>query len=161
MLKVNVDKMAMGVLFVIASEGPRIAADISFFSISVSLNVILTLLIVVRLVLHGRYVRAATGSRAGIGGLYKTIATLLIESCALFAVSSLFVVGSVATRNNKAIDLAFPILTEIQVRAFPHPQSLDELPHVTMEWTDHRSTPHHSTNRKQERVDEHHHPRKR
>ena len=124
MLKVNVDKIVMGILAVRTSGKSSTAPYIPYFSISVSLNVTLTLMIVVRLVLHGRNVRAATGSWTGIGGLYKTIATMLIESCALFAVSSLFAIGLLAAKSEVAY-LAIPILTEIQVRAFPHPQSLD------------------------------------
>jgi len=158
-LKANVDKVVMGVLAVISNwEGAM--SYIPFFSISVSLNVTLTLMIVLRLVLHGRCIRAATGSRAGIGGLYKTIATMFIESCALFAMSSLFLVGSMTAKNGEASSLAAPILGEIQVRAFPDPQFFDGSSHVMMEWTDHCSTAHHSTSRQQERVDKHHYPRK-
>ena len=124
----NVSKIVMGLLTIISSWKAVPVTYISFFSISVSLNVTLTLMIVLRLVLHGRSVRAATGSRTGIGGLYKTIATMLIESCALFALSSLFSVGSYA--HNEAANLAVPILTEIQVRAFPHPKFLDGLSYV-------------------------------
>ena len=145
-LKANVNKIAMGILFLISNWKADIVTYIPFFSISVSLNVTLTLMIVLRLILHGRYVRTATGSRAGIGGLYKTIATMFIESCALFAMSSLLAVGSYAT-DNVAAALAFPILTEIQVRAFPHPQFLDRLSHTTVEWTGHFSAAHHSTSR--------------
>ena len=91
---------------------------IPYLSISVSLNVLLTLMIVIRLVLHGRNVRAATGSQAGIGGLYKTIATMLIESSALYAVISLLVIGPSFTRS--IVDEVFyPILVEAQVRASP------------------------------------------
>ena len=102
---------------------------VQYLSISVSLNVLLTLMIVTRLVLHGRTVRTATGSLAGISGLYKTISTILIESCALFAVNSLLIIGALATvvyppndniyAGGFVVDIFFPILTEIQVRAFP------------------------------------------
>ena len=115
-LKANIHKIVMGLLSVISGWKAAIVTYVPFLSISVSLNVTLTLMIVLRIVLHSRFVRAAMGSQAGIGGLYKTIATMLIESCALFAVSSLFAVGSFAADNETAY-LAFPILTEIQVRA--------------------------------------------
>jgi len=75
-------------------------------------------MIVVQLVLHGRNVRAATGSPAGISELYKTIATMLIESSALFAVTSLLYIAT-AGANTPVADLFSPILAEIQVRAFP------------------------------------------
>ena len=75
-------------------------------------------MIVVRLVLHGRNVRLTTGSAGGISGLYKAIATMLIESCALFAVGSLLVIGVLFTPANGLQ----PILAEVQVRAFPQLQ---------------------------------------
>ena len=91
---------------------------ILYFSISVSLNVLLTLMIVVRLVLHARNIRAVMGSPGGIGGLYKTIITMLVESCALYAASSLLFVG----QSRSAIaNTFFPILAETQVCAFPRP----------------------------------------
>ena len=104
--------------------------SLSHLSISVSLNILLTLMIVIRLVLHGRKIRTATGSLAGISGLYNTASTMLIESCALFSITSLLVVGALAaviygfTPNISLIgsfiaEIFFPILAEIQVRAFP------------------------------------------
>jgi len=111
-LKANVNKIVMGLLAVV-SWLQSIVSFAPFISISISLNVTLTLMIALRLVLRGRNVRVATGSRAGTGGLYKTIATIFIESCALFAVSSLIVVGSMSSEVGY---LAFPILNEIQVR---------------------------------------------
>ena len=59
-----------------------------YFSISLSLNVLLTLMIVVRLILHTRSIRTSTG-KGGINGLYMVIVTMLIESSALYGVSSL------------------------------------------------------------------------
>jgi len=102
---------------------------VPYLSISVSLNVLLTLMIVIRLVLHGRSIRAAPRSAVGISGLCKTVSTMLIESCALFTMSSLVVVGALAAAGNYnpdiffpggfVVDIFFPILAEIQVRAFP------------------------------------------
>ena len=87
-------------------------------------------MIVIRLVLHGRNLRAATGSPVGISRLYKTISTMLIESCALFTVSSLVVVVALVRAtyyDNPDIyypgiytgEIFFPILAETQVRVFP------------------------------------------
>ena len=103
---------------------------IPYLAISVSLNILLTLMIVIRLVLHGRNFRAATGAAAGIAGLYKAVSTMLIESCALFAVSSMVVVGALVGVGNEdrpkiyypgscVVDIFFPILAENQVRAAP------------------------------------------
>ena len=88
-----------------------------WFTISLSLNIILTLMIVVRLILHTRAIRTAMGG-SGIGGLSKAIVTMLVESCALYAVSSVLVIGpwgATATIGNTFLS----ILPEIQVRAPP------------------------------------------
>lgn len=122
----NVDDIATGILY-LHPAGPDgtisdLLSGLLYFSISVSLNTLLTLMIVVQLVLHGRNVRAATGSPAGISGLYKTIATMLIESSALFAVTSLLYIAT-AGANSPINDLFSPILAEVQVRAFPRRRS--------------------------------------
>jgi hypothetical protein len=64
----------------------------AYISLSLSLNVLLTFMVVARLVLYSWNVRAATGSPTGTSGVYKSVATMLIESSALFAVSSLLVI---------------------------------------------------------------------
>ena len=87
-----------------------------YFSISLSLNVLLTLMIVVRLILHTRSIRTSTG-KGGINGLYMVIVTMLIESSALYAVSSLLVLGP-SSAGNSAANIFIPILAETQVRAF-------------------------------------------
>ena len=122
-LKSNVENTVMGILVscptterVMYSSWPNLA----FYSISLSLNIILTLMIVIRLILYGRNTFAAPGSLSGFGRLYKTIATMLIESCALFAVSSLLLIVPWAVENPTAF-LFSPIFAEIQVRAFPRP----------------------------------------
>ena len=137
---------------------------IPYLSISVSLNILLTLMITIRLALHGRNLRATTSSPAGISGLCKTASTMLIESCALFAVSSLVVVVALArARNNHgpeiyyfgsdALDISFPILAEVQVCAFLLPQSSGQLTNVTVDWTGNRSATHHSPGRQWECID--------
>jgi len=103
-------------------------SSVPYLSISVSLNVLLTLMIVIRLILHGRKIRTTTRSLAGISGLYKTVSTMFIESCALFTVSSMLVIGALAayiysgTPNifiigSFVVEIFFPILAEIQVRS--------------------------------------------
>ena len=103
---------------------------IPYLSVSVSLNVLLTLMIVIRLALHGRNIRTATGSPAGISGLCKAVSTIFIESCALFTVSSLVVIGALSgavgeywphihNPGSYTVDIFLPILAETQVRAFP------------------------------------------
>ena len=91
---------------------------VAYFSISVSLNVLLTLMIVIRIVLHTKATRAALGI-TGIGGLSKAIITMLIESCALHTTSSLLVLGPMSADDNPITNFFIPLLPVTQVRAFP------------------------------------------
>ena len=56
------------------------------------------------------------GSLAGVGGLYKTIITVLVESSAIYAVSSILFVGPWGAKSHVG-DIFLPILAETQVRA--------------------------------------------
>ena len=155
MLWTNAVNAAMGILFVYQNSQPiRVWADIPYFSISVSLNVLLTLMIVIRLILHTRKTRTALGM-TGVGGLCKSVVTMLVESCALCAVNSLLVIGPLGA-GTYAVYIFMPILVETQVGAFPSPQSSDSLSNATTDWTGHCSTAHHPTSRQQERVNEQH-----
>ena len=124
MPKANADNIVMGILAICVPiiDGDQSLAGIwptlPYLSISLSLNITLTLMIVVRLVLHGKSIRSATWSPGGASGLYKTIATMLIESSALFAVSSLLVIGPLAAKSPLA-DLFIKVFAQTQVRAFP------------------------------------------
>ena len=117
-----------------------------YFSIALSLNVLLTLMIVVRLILHTGGIRTSMGN-GGTNGLYKAIVTMLVESSALYAVSSLLVLGP-SSAGNSAADIFIPILAETQVRAFSRLRPLDRLSDVMMDWTGHCSTAHHPASRK-------------
>ena len=59
--------------------------SVPYLSVSLSFNTLVTLM-------HGRNIRAITRFPSGISGLYKVIATMLIGSSALYAVSSLLVI---------------------------------------------------------------------
>jgi len=120
----NDGNIGMGILFLYPGGGAlsEIRIGVVYYSIALSLNILLTLTIVIRLVLHGRKIRAATGSPTGISGLYGTIATMLIESSAIFAVSSVLYIGLMAA-NNPVMDLISPILAETQVCALPRRRS--------------------------------------
>ena len=116
-LRTDACDIALGILLIyqtITHIPDTIWFGLPYLSLSLSLNVLLTLMIVVRLVLHGRNVRAATGSSAGISGLYKTIATMLIESSVPFALTSLLAVGP---QSSVMSDIFMPALAEAQVRA--------------------------------------------
>jgi hypothetical protein len=68
---------------------PALASyGISYFSISLSLNVLLTLMIVTKLILHKRNLRKALGAHSS-SGVYTDLAAMLIESYALYAVAFL------------------------------------------------------------------------
>ena len=125
-----------------------------YFSISIALNILLTLMIIIRLVLYTRDICTSTGAPAGVGGLYKAIVTMLIESCALYAVSSLLFIGLWGAGKPVA-NIFLTILSQTQVRAFPRSRSLDRLSNATTEsrWLGHRTTVHHPTGRQQEGVD--------
>ena len=82
-------------------------------------------MIIIRLVLLARNTRTALG-RTGAGGLCRAIITMLIESCIIYAVSSLLVIGLFVTGSG-ASEIFMPILFETQVCAFPRPQRSDRL----------------------------------
>ena len=81
---------------------------VPYLSISASLNILLTLMIVIRLALHSRNIHAVTGSPVRIGGLCKEISTMLIESCAIFTVSSLAVIGALIAARKDNPDAHLP-----------------------------------------------------
>jgi len=149
-LRVNTVNIATGFSFLYRTwvQGPidwktfSIRFSIPYFSISLSLNVLLTLMIIVRLVLHSRNTRTAAAALAGIRGLYRTVITMLIESSALYAVCSLLVIGTYLAGNCSA-DFSLPILAEAQVCAFPRSRSLDRLSDMTTDLIGHRSAAHH------------------
>ena len=93
-----------------------IDVPLSYFWISLSLNVLLTLMIVIRLILHRRNVRIALGSLAGTTGLYTTVVTTLVESSAPYAVAFLLVIGAF-TADSYLTSAFTPLLGDIQVRA--------------------------------------------
>ena len=95
-------------------KGITVNFGLPYFTISVGLNVLLTLMISARLLLHSRNIRGAMGSTNGVGSLYRAIVTMLIESSALYAVTSLLFIGPYAA-NNYASDIFLPILAEVQV----------------------------------------------
>jgi hypothetical protein len=94
---------------------------ISYYPISMALNILLTLMIVIRLMLHSRYFLSAVGAPAGTGGLYKTTITLLIESSALYtlvSLSSIALFGVASTSTSGYTYLPFVQMTPAaQVRA--------------------------------------------
>jgi len=142
--------LAMGLILIISQAhgldsywaNILLHSSIPCISISVSLNVLLTLMIVIRLVLHSRNIRAATGSPAGINGVCKAVVTMLIESSALYAVNSLILIA-LWVADNDAAGAFIPILAETQVRTFSWLLPSDKSSNTTMDLAGHRSIAHH------------------
>ena len=86
------------------------------FLTSLFLNVLLTLMIIVRLVLHNRNIKKAMGTQSTTSGLYKTIVTMFVESFALYTVIFLLFIGTWGAKSYFVYTF-FPILVETQVRA--------------------------------------------
>ena len=101
---------------------PDVNLSITYTSISLSFNVILTLVFLVRFVLRHGNIRAATGSPTGLSGLCKTTATMFIESSALYAINSLLLIG-VRGASSSAEAIFLPVLGQVQVRDFLRPWS--------------------------------------
>ena len=109
----NVADVAMGIAYIYQGWGTRVdtVASIyfttSYLSISLSLNVILTLVIVTRLVRNVRNVRKATGTSGGSSGLHTAaapVAMMLIESYALYA-ATLTIYRTLGCRSHSCIYL--------------------------------------------------------
>ena len=114
-LKANVDNIAIGILYIYQNGQPGYAwSAIPYFSISLSLNIILTLMIVIRLTLHARGVRTAMGG-TGSGGLCKAIVTMFIESCAMYSVISVLVLAMIGV-GSSVLNIFMLILAQTQVR---------------------------------------------
>ena len=134
----NVTDQASGIAFIYEACQPGYITDrdsvaesaaLSYYSISLSLNVLLTFMIIIRLVLHSRNIRNAMGPEHRASGLYKAVITMLIESCALYAVSFLLFIGPWIV-NDFVQYIFWPILAETQVRAgFYH--------NFGKQWSDH------------------------
>jgi len=138
MLWINVVNTAMGIVMIFYQTWQANSSvwntvltnfGLPYYSISISLNVLLTLMIVIRLIVHSRDVRSTLGTPGGISGLYKALITMLIESSALYTINSLLVIGLWAGGSTVA-EVFFPVLAEVQVRAFLRLRSSDRLPNV-------------------------------
>ena len=110
---------AMGIAYIcqqLKVEHSLTVFGTSYFSICLALNVILTLMIVTRLILHRRNLRKAIGASDGVSGLYTAIVTMIIESYAIYAATFLAYIVSWAV---DSVFVAIPSkgIGAIQVRA--------------------------------------------
>ena len=109
----------MGIVFIYQqSTTGIIVANFSgsYFSISLSLNVLLTLMIVARLILHRRNFRKALGTSDGSSGLYTAIIVMLVESYALYAVAYLLYIVFWAI-GSQALATLSKVVGAVQVRS--------------------------------------------
>ena len=86
-----------------------------YYAISLSLNVILTFMIIVRLALHSRGIRNALGRIVKPDRLYTMLITILVESSALYAVSCILYIAPWYAGNFLSNTFVIP-LTVTQVR---------------------------------------------
>ena len=120
-LSINVYDTAIGIVYLyvqVLPFGDRIpdrTFGTAYYSIALSLNVLLTFMIITRLALHHKNMRSALGAQNGASGLYKTIIVILVESGALYAASFLLLLGPWAARSVSQL-VTFQILPEVQVR---------------------------------------------
>ena len=101
--------IALSIAFVFRSSRPAVGGllfpipytnyEIPYFSISFALNILLTLMIVIRLFLLHRRIRNAINAPVRVHGLYRVIVTSLIESCALYSVTLVLTIGLWAARS--------------------------------------------------------------
>lgn len=117
--------LAMGIGFIYQGSQPvnivtKYAAiahfGTAYYSISLSLDFLLTLMIVGRIVRHSREIQNAMGVLAKPSRLYATIVTILVESCALYSVSYLLFLGPWAS-SSPVSNAFFSMLAQNQVIA--------------------------------------------
>lgn len=124
LLLANVADTATGIVFLCKDLEPNggtwgtftVNFDHPSLLTSLTLNVLLTLMIIARLVLHSRSVKNAMGPSDTTNRVYKTVVTVLVESFALYTVGFLLFIGTWSARSYLVYTF-FPVLVETQVRA--------------------------------------------
>ena len=84
----------------VVGSAVEVDTGFTYFTVSFSLNLLLTSMIIIRLILHRRNIRSAMGASAGADQLYGTVITMLIESSAFYAISFLLFFGPWAAGNS-------------------------------------------------------------
>lgn len=83
-----------------------------YFSISISLNIILTLLLVARLLYMSYSTRKTIGKE--LASTYISIASMLVESATPYAITGLIFIITYARKSNVQ-NLVLPVLSQIMV----------------------------------------------
>ncbi|KAJ7454058.1 hypothetical protein B0H11DRAFT_1875547 [Mycena galericulata] len=94
-------------------SGVTVNFGLPYFTIACSLNIFLTILIAGRLFYHSRsFSKINPDSKSPT--LYSSIIAMMVESCAIYAVTSLLFIGPYAA-NNYASDIFLPLLSQVQI----------------------------------------------
>ena len=122
----NITDVALGITSIYYDSGTRYYTvtetniTTSYYSICLSLNILLTLMIVIRLIVHIRDIRNATEASEGPGGLHTAAAAvvmMLIESYALYA--GVLLAYTIPLAVNSWVAILFAGLTgSVQVRVY-------------------------------------------
>ena len=119
----------------ITNASPIISIASSYYAICLALNVLITLMIITKLILHRKNLRHAIGGSSATTGVYTTIVIMLVESCALYAIALLAVVVTWASQS-VGLPITIKILSNVQVCAASHSPSAqawnDILPHRSL-----------------------------
>ena len=104
-----------GDVHITPTSAVMIKLGFSYFTVSLSLNVLIVLMIVIRLILHLRRLREALGTSSG-GQHFRDVVRMLVESCTLYAVSFMLTFA-LWTAKSLVQNAFWPILFETQVGA--------------------------------------------
>jgi hypothetical protein len=144
----NTTDAALGIAHVYQNSGTKwhsaggVNLSTSYYSICLGLNVTLTSMIVIRVILHMRGLRRALKASEVFSGVYKTIATMIIESYALYAVAIVANTVHWAT-DSTVVGLFSAALRSVQVcPVFTFPQCPPVLGHCSLIAFTHRSSLH-------------------
>ena len=88
------------------------------YSVSVSLDVLLTIMIIARLLLLNKEIRKAMNAPLKSSGMYRAVITVISESSALYVVTFVLFIGTWAV-DDPSEYFFFPVLAQAQVRTFP------------------------------------------
>ena len=91
----------------------------SYYVICLALNILLTLMIITKLILHRKNLQHAIGAPNAITRVYTTIVIMLVESYALYAVALLSDIVTWALQS-VGLYITTKILCSVQVCAFVH-----------------------------------------
>lgn len=123
---------AVGVVFTIQSSTPgsslysetAVSFGLPYFVISLSLNIILTILIIARLLTYRRRINAVMGSEHGRD--YTSLAALIVESAVLYSVFALAFLITYAI-NNPINQVFIGLVTPVQVSIILKIQNAEKL----------------------------------